>query len=248
MDPLILAVDAGNTRLKWGLWQSGGWRRKGWLPIGEAGLLAEAIAPARPAHVVVSCVAGEDVRSLLAAGLQRLGLAVSWVEAQADRYGVHNGYYEPAQLGADRYAMLVAAVQLGLAPCVIVGAGTAVTVDALGEDGTFLGGLILPGPQLMRQALGAGTAGVKTLTGRVQDFPRSTGDAVETGIWRALSGAVEDMQGRLSRASGRPVTVVLTGGEGTALAAHVTEPRRVLEDLVLEGLACIARLAGWPER
>lgn len=248
MAPLILAVDAGNTRLKWGLRQSGGWRRKGWLPIGEAGRLAETVASAQPGHAVVSCVAGEEVRSALAAGLERLGLAALWVEAQADRYGVHNSYSEPAQLGADRYAMLVAAVQLGLAPCVIVGAGTAVTVDALGEDGTFLGGLILPGPKLMRQALAAGTAGVRMLTGEVQDFPRSTGDAVETGIWRALSGAVEDMRGRLSRASGRPVAAVLTGGEGPALAAHVAEPRRVVEDLVLEGLACIARLAVWPER
>ncbi len=248
MQSLILAVDVGNTRLKWGLWQSGVWRRKGWLPIGEAGRLAEVVVPAQPMHAVVSCVAGEEVRAVLDAWLQRLGLAVLWVEARADAFGVHNRYDEPAQLGADRYAMLVAAVQLGLAPCVIVGAGTAVTVDALDATGTFLGGLILPGPQLMRQALGSGTAGVRALTGRVQDFPRSTGDAVETGIWRALTGAVEDMRGRLSRATGRPVAVVLTGGEGPVLAAHVAEPRRVVEDLVLEGLACIGRLAGWPER
>ncbi len=116
------------------------------------------------------------------------------------------------------------------------------TVDALDATGTFLGGLILPGPQLMRQALSAGTAGVRTLTGQVQDFPRATGDAVETGIWRALTGAVEDMRIRLGQAADRPVVVVLTGGEAQALAAHVSEPRRVVEDLVLEGLACIARL------
>lgn len=248
MDPLILAVDAGNTRLKWGLCHSGGWRCKGWLPVDEAGGLAAAIPPVQPARAVVSCVAGEAVRAVLAAQLERLGLDVLWVEAQAEGYGVHNRYHAPAQLGADRYAMLVAAWQLGLAPSVIVGAGTAVTVDALAEDGTFLGGLILPGPEIMRKALAAGTAGVRMLTGRVGEFPRSTGDAVETGIWRALTGAVEDMRGRLSRVSGRPVGVVLTGGEATALAAQVAEPRRVLEDLVLEGLAYIARLAGWRER
>lgn len=248
MQSLVLAVDVGNTRLKWGLWQSGVWRRKGWLPIGEAGRLAEVVAPAQPMHAVVSCVAGEEVRAVLAEGLGRMGSMALWLQARADDFGVHNRYDEPAQLGADRYALLVAGVQLGLAPCVIVGAGTAVTVDALDGNGTFLGGLIAPGPELMRQALGTGTAGVRTLTGRVQDFPRSTGDAVETGIWRALTGAVEDMRGRLSRATGRPVAVVLTGGEAQALAAHVSEPRRVVEDLVLEGLACIARLAEWPER
>ncbi len=247
MDPLILAVDAGNTRLKWGLWQSGEWRRKGWLPIGEAGRLVDAVAPARPAQAVVSCVAGDGVRAVLAEALWRMGLSALWIESQADRYGVRNGYHEPAQLGADRYAMLVAAVQLGLAPCVIVAVGTAVTVDALDAAGSFLGGLILPGPQLMRLSLGAGTAGVRALTGRVEDFPRSTGDAVETGIWRALTGAVEDMRERLGQVAERPVAVVLTGGEAQGLAAQVAEPKRLVEDLVLEGLACIARLARWRE-
>lgn len=268
MNGTILTVDAGNTRLKWGLWQDGAWRRKGVLPAGEAGCLDAQIMPARPEKAFVSCVAGDAPRAELAAALARLGGGVTWLQASAQAYGLRNAYAEPARLGPDRYAMLVACLHLGLAPCVVVGAGTAVTVDALDGEGRFLGGLILPGPTLMRRALVSGTAGVreqlppgrpKTVahapagggreatgggyeaSGRLQDFPRCTGDGVETGIWRALAGAVADLRSRLARAAGMQPLVVLSGGEATMLAAVVDEPRRVVEDLVLEGLLWIAR-------
>lgn len=237
----ILAVDAGNTRLKWGLWQAGAWRCKGALPVHDAVRLIEAVAPDRPEHAVVSCVAGEEVRAALQIALSRLGGTVYWLVPVAQGHGLRNSYADPAQLGPDRYAMLVGALNLGLAPCVVVGAGTAVTVDALDATGTFLGGLILPGPALMRRALASGTAGVREVAGRLQDFPCCTADAVETGIWRGLAGAVADLRARLARAVGSEPLVVLSGGEAVSLAAVVDEPRRVVEDLVLEGLLWIAR-------
>lgn len=248
MSGAILTVDAGNTRLKWGLWQAGTWRRKGALPVAEAARLDEVILPERPARTLVSCVAGEGVRAALAAGLAHLGGGVAWLSPVAQAHGLHNTYSEPAQLGPDRYAMLVACLHYGFAPCIVVGAGTAVTVDALDATGTYLGGLILPGPALMRQALASGTAGVRQVSGRLQDFPRCTADGVETGIWRALAGAVADLRERLAPATGMRPLVVLSGGEATALAAVVDEPRRVVEDLVLEGLLWIARCSDAPAR
>lgn len=238
---MILAVDAGNTRLKWGLWQDGAWRRKGTLPVGETDRLDEAIAPARPTRALVSCVAGEDVRRALEAVLARLGAPVLWLSSSALACGLRNTYTESAQLGSDRYAMLLACLYFGFAPCVVVGAGTAVTVDALDGEGSFLGGLILPGPALMRRALMSGTAAVTEVSGRLRDFPRCTGDGVETGIWRALAGGVEAMRGRLAVQVGVEPLTVLSGGESAALAAVLAGPTQVVEDLVLEGLLWIAR-------
>ncbi len=248
MSAIILAVDAGNTRLKWGLWQAGAWRRKGALPVGEADRLDRVVLPERPARTLVSCVAGAGVRFALEAALARLGAPVSWPVPAAEAFGLRNTYTEPEKLGTDRYAMLVACLHLGYAPCVVVGAGTAVTVDALDGQGHFLGGLILPGPALMRQALASGTAGVTQLTGRLQDFPRCTADGVETGIWRALAGGVEAMRSRLAvQAGGAPLTV-LSGGEAAGIAAVVAGPTRVKEDLVLEGLLWIARCSDAQDR
>jgi type III pantothenate kinase len=245
---MILTVDAGNTRLKWGLAQAGAWQRKGGVPLSEAARLDGIIAPERPQRALVSCVAGEAVRQGLAAALARLGTPVDWLTAAGHAHGLRNAYTEPEQLGADRYAMLVASLHLGLAPCVVVGAGTAVTVDALDEAGCFLGGLILPGPALMRQALKSGTAGVGAVAGQVADFPRATGDAVETGIWRALAGAVEAMRSRLAHETGVLPLTVLSGGEAAGLAAVLAGPIQVVEDLVLEGLLWIARGSDAPGR
>jgi type III pantothenate kinase len=245
---VILLLDAGNTRLKWGLWSAGRWQARGWLPSGEAGRLGEVLAGAAPERTLVSCVAGEAVRAALARVLAGLGGPVSWLQAEAERHGLCNLYAAPGELGADRYAMLVACLHLGLAPCVVVGAGTALTADALDAGGRFLGGLIMPGAALMRQALRAGTAGVAPDEGRVQDFPRCTADAVQTGIARALAGGVEAMRVRLAAVAGSPVRVVVSGGDAERLAGLLAAPVSVVEDLVLEGLLWIARGSDVPGR
>lgn len=238
---MILTVDAGNTRLKWGLWQAGAWRRKGALPVEKTDCLVDALAAERPKRILVSCVAGQEVRRALDAVFARLGAPVCWLSPTAQSYGLRNTYTEPAQLGPDRYAMLLACLHSGFAPCVVVGAGTAVTVDALDGEGSFLGGLIMPGPALMRWALMSGTAGVTQVSGRLEGFPRCTGDAVETGIWQALAGGVEAMRRQLAAQTGVTPRTVLSGGEATRLAAVLAGPVQVVEDLVLEGLLWIGR-------
>ncbi|MCS6785506.1 MAG: type III pantothenate kinase [Thiobacillaceae bacterium] len=237
-----LFVDVGNTRLKWGVWAQGAWRRKGHLPVADARGIEQSLAGVRPGCTWVSCVAGAAVRAELAAALSALGGEVRWLTPSIQAYGLRLEYDEVTRFGADRYAMLVACVHRRFAPCVVVGAGTAVTVDAVDAAGEFLGGLILPGPRLMRQALVSATAGVRSVAGRLRDFPRSTGDAVESGIWRALAGAVEDMRLRLEGVVGTRPAVVVSGGEAQALARCLAAPRRVVVDLVLEGLLCIARM------
>jgi type III pantothenate kinase len=117
-------------------------------------------------------------------------------------------------------------------------------VDALAGDGEFLGGMILPGAGLMRQALAEGTAGVPALAGAWQAFPRATGDAVATGILSAMAGAVESMRQRLAAELGRDAMVVVTGGDAASLAGHLSGPALIEMNLVLEGLLWLARDLG----
>jgi type III pantothenate kinase len=238
---LILLLDVGNTRIKWGVWRDARWWEKGHLPTGEIEGLADRLQALRLNRVAVSCVAGDDVRARLRSLLETGGRPVFWLQSSAHGHGLHNRYSLPERLGPDRYAMLVACQRLGWSPCVVVGAGTAVTVDALTRAGDFLGGLILPGAGLMRQSLRLGTAGVERVSGKVAAFPTNTEDAVETGIWRALSGSIEHQRGLLKGYGETDVTVVLSGGDGEVLSEHVNAPTRVVEDLVLEGLRWIVQ-------
>lgn len=237
---MILLLDAGNTRLKWAAWQDGRWHARGAVPADRADEPAAGWAALAPRWVGVSCVAGDAVRARLETVLQGLGAPVFRLVSRAEGFGIRNGYARPEQLGSDRYAALVACQRLALSPCVVVGAGTAVTVDALTGEGQFLGGLILPGLGRMRGALREGTAGVLAVTGDMAEFPTSTGSAVETGIRLAAAGAVLEMQRRLSARLGRQAGIVLGGGDAALLAGVLGTPAQVREDLVLEGLRWIA--------
>lgn len=241
---MILLIDAGNTRIKWGVWSDGAWQGKGSIASRDHDGFGRCVGNVLPDWVGISCVAGDDVRQALAAATSRFDAPVYWLRAEAESCGVRNGYAEPASLGADRWANLLACRCLDLAPCVVVSLGTATTVDALSRDGLFLGGMILPGSGLMRQALKQGTAGVPAVAGECVDFPVATGDAVATGVMAAQLGAVAWLRDRLESREGRRVNVVLSGGDAASLLGQLPAPVRIVEDLVLEGLLCLARDRG----
>jgi type III pantothenate kinase len=190
-------------------------------------------------------VAGEAARVRVEGQLARWRLAVEWLGASAEAAGVTNRYERPWQLGADRWASLVAArrrVQSGDAPdtpCVVVNAGTAVTVDALDASGVFHGGFILPGLRLMLRALADNTAALKVPPGRYQDFPTTTPDALYSGAMQAVCGAIELMRMRLSDGSGQ-AKCYLAGGAAPEVAPHLAPPVELVDNLVLEGVLVLA--------
>jgi type III pantothenate kinase len=234
-----LAFDAGNSRIKWGLWD-GHWSRQGSVPTIEAALLADAWqALDTPRQVVASSVAGVEVGQWLDAWARGRGLAVRWVASQREQCGVRNRYHEPTQLGADRWAALIAARHLAKGSVLVVNAGTAVTIDALTQEGEFLGGLIVPGLDLMAEALARGTAGLTRAGGVVAEFPRNTADAVASGAMQSVCGAVERMERLLAERGAKP-QILLSGGVADAIHAHLGRPAQVIPNLVLEGLRVIA--------
>jgi len=257
---MILLIDAGNSRIKWGLWQAGAWRARGAFTgaaIEDPDLRDRCLDEWQSAGWIgVSCVAGETVRRVLQTWLNRLPAPQHWLVAEATCGGLRNGYRDPGTLGTDRWANLLACHGLGLAPCVVASVGTATTVDGLAADGHFLGGLILPGPRLMWQALHAGTARVisrtedrefdpsQSLPGTVSDFPIATVDAVLSGIVAASVGAIADQRARLTERVGGPVGTVLTGGDAGLLRSRLAGPVRVIDDLVLRGLIFFAEQQG----
>jgi type III pantothenate kinase len=239
----LLTVDAGNSRIKWGTW-NGRWTRQDSVPMADIELLARIWQdlPA-PQHLIACTVAGPQVGEWLDAWAMRQGLAVRWVTSQAEQCGVRNGYLQPAQLGADRWAALIAARHLVDGAALVVNAGTAVTIDALTREGAFLGGLILPGLELMAQSLSRGTAGLPHVRGAFVPFPQHTADAIGSGAIQAVCGAIERMQRHLAARDAEP-TILLSGGAAGTLHAHLGRPASLVPNLVLEGLRAVAASEG----
>ena len=200
MSTRILAIDAGNTRIKWGLndGRDGGdgqdWSSRGAVDVADfAGSHAfrDMLTASAIDQVVVSNVAGPSVATAIENQIQTLGKPILFIASKAQQCGVTNGYENPAQLGSDRWAALIGAhVAARDAPRaqLVVMAGTALTVDAISADGHFLGGIIAPGMMLMHRALNRGTAQLPAAVGKYQTFPTSTVNAITAGAVEACAG------------------------------------------------------------
>lgn len=240
----ILAIDIGNTRIKWGLAQDSGWLRQGWVATAQPAELAAAFAalPA-PDRMVISNVAGAAVQAQVAALLPAVARSPHWLVSAALQCGVRSSYADPAALGPDRWAALIGAWHLTGAACVVVNVGTTMTVDALSGEGAFLGGCIVPGAALMRDALARDTANLARRAGEFHYFPDNTGDAIASGAVNALAGAVERVARYLHESSGVEPRVLVSGGDAALIEERLNARVTVVDNLVLEGLLQIARQA-----
>lgn len=200
-------------------------------------------------------VAATDKVQATDAAIRAAGLpAIQWLGAAAvfDHEGIvlRNGYRNPAQLGPDRWHALIGARARYLhGTLAVINAGTATTIDGLGEDGRFLGGVIVPGIELMRASLAQRTARLPLAAGAYVAHPANTDDAIRTGILDAQLGAIERRVQRIGEHAGAAVQVVLSGGNGATLFALLREQAgfgaMALEpDLVLLGLWHRARAQG----
>ena len=239
---MILAVDAGNTRIKWGTHASDAWQATGACATTQASSLADRWrALTTPSRTVVANVAGDRVQAEIAAACERFGHEPQFIISRAAQCGVRSSYEQPAQLGCDRWAALIGAHHLYPGASLVVNAGTAMTVDALTDDGLFLGGIIAPGLDLMRRALDLHTAGLRWQPGEVRFFPNNTGDAIMSGAAHALAGAIERMATFMRESGQDPVRVLLSGGGAGALRSLIALETIAVDNLVLEGLVTIAQ-------
>jgi type III pantothenate kinase len=244
---VILAIDAGNSRVKWGWHDGAGWTSVASVSLIEFAASSDHVNPFSVTHddpecIIISNVAGEGAHHLLVNWTSVFDAQPMWLHPEASRCGVTNQYERPDQLGPDRWAALIAARAVHHGACLVVNAGTATTVDMLTAEGVFRGGAILPGVELMRFVLHEHTGRLPIQEGAYRDMPRNTVDAIETGCRHAQAGAVERMYRVFRDLEPNPLCIV-SGGAGRVLVDQLAMPRRYIENLVLDGLAHIALTA-----
>lgn len=256
---MLLLIDAGNTRVKWGvprdsrfmLQQEERWLHTGAVDRGNVADLSAAWHGLPISRVVISNVAGPALRDALLAALEQTHFEnsvrpeISWFASQAELAGVRNGYRNPAQLGCDRFATVIGAHALFPSRALIVATcGTATTVDAVTADGKFIGGMILPGLGVMATSLALNTAQlpqIQAISAVVTPFADNTTDAIIAGCIAAQTGAIE-RAAVLHREQHSDVLCVLAGGAGPLLASYLAIPCEKVDNLVLIGLHVAASI------
>lgn len=234
----ILDIDIGNSRLKWRCGELRGalLHDDNWQPV--VSQLAES-----PVRVRVANVAGDALADRMRqwAG-DNWELEPEFAVTGNEAAGVRCGYPDPSQLGVDRWLAILASHHKhnrhegqGL---VVVSAGSAVTVDLLLADGEHLGGYIVPGLELQRGALFAGTSQVKVAGNwRQSDLKpgRNTEQAVLKGGILMTVALVEEAR----RVVGGQPPIVLAGGDAESLLPHLPGDVQLEPDLVLDGLSVL---------
>ncbi|WP_047548344.1 type III pantothenate kinase [Methylotenera sp. G11] len=252
---MLLTIDAGNTRTKWAVFNRNGEITHNGVCANDQ-LAGIDLSPRTLGYerVIISNVAGKVHASRLEKLLASHHQPVLCVTASPEACNVINGYAEPETLGTDRWAALIAAWHSKHTACVVVNAGTAVTVDALHgasgskQQGEFLGGMILPGIRLMQASLGVGTAQLPLKNAiresaentPVNIFAKSTAQAMDAGALNAITGAVERMAAALEAQCWQTPFIILSGGDADVIQHHltdrVTNPTVIIDNLVLNGL------------
>jgi type III pantothenate kinase len=256
---MILLLDVGNSRIKWAQLTDGaltpqqalvheGLPAKEW----KEKLFRERF---RPTRVLVSNVAGADMAAMIRDEAERKWqVTPEFAASTALASGVTNAYANPTSLGVDRWLAVIAAYHLVGAACVI-DAGTAVTVDVVNARGLHLGGLILPGIDMMMNSLLDRTSDLAhkarkrpassttDASAAVQMFATNTASAIANGALVGIAAAADRAADEAIRQCGGSAKVLLTGGDAPRLARAMQTPADMVPELVLRGLALQARAA-----
>ncbi|MFW7343313.1 type III pantothenate kinase [Pollutimonas sp. H1-120] len=270
---MIVLIDAGNTRLKLG-WVDPGTGRRESHPLAmshhdlhQLAAWLDQLTPKPRAALGVN-VAGKALADALDELFRlRCGRSVSWISGQAQATGVRNAYDTPAQLGADRWVSMIGLARHAQGgPLLLASFGTATTLDTLGPEQrppvagesagrlVFHGGLILPGPALMRSALATGTANLPEANATIAAYPTHTRQAISSGIAAAQAGALLRQWREGLERFGQPPRVYSTGGAWSLVEDEVQRglaraqgdlnlPRQAVQWLPSPALDGLARLA-----
>ncbi len=229
--------DLGNSRLKFAPVVDG--------LVGEARACAhdtksfdagwEATLPQRLDAAWVAAVASPELRVALLDALSRRTRRIHVARTQRVFAGVRIAYAQPQRLGVDRFLALLAARARDPRAALVVGVGTALTVDLLDAQGLHRGGRIAPSPALMREALHARAPRLPATGGTWTEFADDTDDALASGCEGAALALVQSSLDAARRMLGEAPVLLLHGGGASPLLPRLPQATHA-PALVLEGL------------
>ncbi|HZW11184.1 MAG TPA: type III pantothenate kinase [Phycisphaerales bacterium] len=239
-EPSLLAIAVGNTRTSWAMFRGRESQPPGAEPNAGAGAaLAGVVEEANPGLVALASVNG-PVADALAASLAESGFQVLRLGRDVAP-PLRHSLEDASTLGIDRALNAVAAFDLVGAACAIIDAGTAITVDFIDGEGTFHGGGIAPGVNMMLRALHDHTAALPLVSFEAQEpsrgpFGKDTRHAMQLGAAAAARGLVRDLVERYAEAYEAYPRVIATGGDAAPLFDDDGLVERIIPELQLIGI------------
>ncbi len=245
MDINLLVLSVGNSRIAIGVFHAGELKHSARVPVKDRGQWTAEITKAwrllpesgKPA--IVGCSVNPDIDDPLEELVLKLtNHVVEWVGEEIP-LPMKVLTDEPTVTGMDRVVTLAAAYEQMEKACVVVDAGTAITVNVCNDAGEFLGGAIAPGVSTMLDALHDKTAKLPRLAFEVPTelIGKSTQQAILNGVYHGVRGMVKELVENYAMELGYWPDLIATGGDSKMLFEGWELVHAVSPDLILYGLA-----------
>ena len=246
---MVLLLDIGNSRIKWGYLQGcaitaqGAFLREWNISdtlAGHFGYHTES-----PTRIVAGCVGtGELVQTMDKWFQGHWGVGVERVHSSGEYNSVKSGYRDPATLGVDRWAAVVAAYQRNRRALCVVDCGTALTIDWVAADGQHIGGVISPGYRLLLDSLIHNIAELHFdgLEGQLGSVGQSTDEAIGLGVLSSITALIECNHKECCKRLSDEADLILTGGDAQHIARYLPVPHVLDPTLVMRGIGLLAGL------
>jgi type III pantothenate kinase len=242
----LLAIDVGNTQTVFGLY-NGAELREHWRVSTEVertgdelGLLLRGLVDLRSLEGLGLCCtvpplirAYEEFAEREEVSLLVLGTGV--------RTGIPVRYDDPREVGPDRIANAVAALERYGAPCIVVDFGTSTNFDVVSPEGEYVGGVLAPGIEISMEALSARAARLFQVDFSAPEtvIAKNTAASLQSGLVYGFAGQVDGIVERIRGELGVDAQTVATGGLADLITPHARTLDRIDPFLTLEGVRLI---------
>lgn len=240
---MLLAVDIGNTNIKFGVYDGEELLAKLSVPtirdISASGL--EKVVGSRVSHNISAAIVSSVVPEVDAAVRNFISLSFGvtplFVSNDCD-LGLTIKYEPLEDAGSDRLVNTFAAVEKYGAPCIVCSFGTALTVDYVNKYRVLIGGLIAPGMNTLATALKLTTSKLPEVVIEKPSavIQNTTIGSIQSGIVYGYFGLVESILTKVKKEMGDDAQVIATGGFATLISQNITLIDHVDENLLLDGL------------
>lgn len=240
---MLLTIDIGNTSTKFGVFEDNALIYHLTAPTILHQTADEIYNPAlnQPIRaVIISSVVSELKNVYREFSNKYFNLEPVFVDNSLD-LDLKINYVPPETLGVDRFVAAFAAVEKYGKPCVICDFGTATTIDAVNSGGEYLGGIITPGMDTMRESLFTNTSALPLIKLRKPEsvIGNSTVTSIQSGVYFGYIALVDGLIERIIGELGEQPKVVATGGFAELIAESSVKIETVDDNLLLEGLRLI---------
>lgn len=249
-DDVVIGVAIGNTRARWGVLRGRELDDVGTAPTADPGAIASGVLALSDAHpaspVLVAGVHPPAMDTLVAALEKAEPPRIVLLVGEDIGIPLTHALDDASTLGQDRALCAVAGYARAEQACVVVDAGTAITVDFVDGQGVFQGGVIAPGLNMMLRALHEQTAALPELRYEPPDdargpFGRDTRHAMLLGVRDTARGLVRHVVERYADHYGAYPQVIATGGDAPTLFEGDGLVEHIVPDLQLLGIAEVWR-------